>query len=202
MAKIKNLLKQLWFLVWKDESWKGWVVSLLFIFIIVKFIFFPLLNFVTGTSLPLVVVESCSMYHQGNLFADFNQWWQANEEKYEQFSIARDEFQKYAMKNGFNKGDIILSVRANPERLKQGDIIIFNAQQQHPIIHRIVEANQANSGIIFATFGDNNQGQLPIEKEIEDEQIIGRAILKIPYIGWVKLFPVSVITAQPLQGCS
>jgi translation elongation factor EF-1alpha len=39
---------------------------------------------------------------------------------------------------GFNKGDILLIIRANPEKLKVGDIIIFNAEQTNPVIHRIV----------------------------------------------------------------
>ena len=41
---------------------------------------------------------------------------------------------------------------------------------------------------IFSTIGDNNKGQLSFEKNINSEQIIGKAVFKIfPYVGWVKL---------------
>lgn len=154
----------------------------------IKFIFFPSLSLVTGTSLPLAIVESCSMYHQGNLFSNFDSWWQRHEEKYSGFIINDLDFKDFPLENGFNKGDILFIVKANPEKLKQGDIIIFNAGQQNPIIHRIVEIKETENGKIFSTIGDNNNGQLPIEQEITEEMLVGRAALKIaPYFGWIKL---------------
>ncbi|MEK6833838.1 MAG: hypothetical protein AABY32_07380, partial [Nanoarchaeota archaeon] len=51
-SKIKKFLKKFWQIVWKDDSFKGWIISLVFIFIVIKFVFFPLLNLATGTSLP------------------------------------------------------------------------------------------------------------------------------------------------------
>ena len=62
-GKFKRFLKKSWQIIWKDDSLKGWIISLIFIFVVIKFIFFPLLNLATGTSLPLAIVESCSMYH-------------------------------------------------------------------------------------------------------------------------------------------
>ena len=59
---VKESLKKFWAFL-QEDSWQSWVVSLILIIIIIKFVFFPLLSFVTGTTLPLVVVESCSMYH-------------------------------------------------------------------------------------------------------------------------------------------
>ena len=79
---IKKGLKKFWFIVWKDDSFKGWILSLLFIFIFIKFIFFPGLSFITGTQLPLAIVESCSMYHQGNLLSNNAEWWERQNSKY------------------------------------------------------------------------------------------------------------------------
>jgi signal peptidase I len=200
MNKLKEFLRKFWFIVWKDDSPKGWIISLIFIFIVIKFIFFPLLNLVTGTALPLVVVESCSMYHSGNLLTDFDEWWESNGQKYSSFGIDKEEFQKYRLNNGFNKGDIIFSIGADIENLEPGDIIIFSANQPRPIIHRVMTINE--DLLTFSTFGDNNNGQLVSEKVIQENQIIGKAILKIPYIGWVKLLPVNIITGQGLSLCS
>ena len=197
-SKLKHFFKAFWNLVWKDDSWKGWVVSLIFIFVMVKFVFFPALYLVTGTKLPLVVVESCSMYHPGNLVTDFDDWWTTHESRYQVYNISKEEFEAHALKNGFNKGDIILSLGVNPDDLEKGDIIIFNAGQNHPIIHRVIKINDQKT---FETWVDNNNGQLPVEKSISNDKIISRAVFKVPYIGWIKLLPVNLLTQQKLTGC-
>jgi membrane protein insertase Oxa1/YidC/SpoIIIJ len=69
--KFKQFIKRFWWIVWKDDSFKGWVISLIFVFVLIKFIFFPFLNLVTGTKLPLAIVESCSMYHNKDIFVKF-----------------------------------------------------------------------------------------------------------------------------------
>jgi len=178
-----------WFLLWKDDSFKGWVFSLVFLFIFIKFIFFPGLSLVTGTSLPLAIVESCSMYHQGNLFSNFTAWWENHEDKYAAFTINELDFRDFQMKNGFNKGDILFIIRANPDKLEEGDIIIFNANQRNPIIHRIVNIRDLPNGEkTFSTIGDNNNGQLSFENQITEDMLVGRAAFKLaPYLGWVKL---------------
>lgn len=184
----KKFLKKFWHFLWKDNSFKGWLFSIIFLFVFIKFIFFPFLSLVTGTALPLAIVESCSMYHKGNLFSDFDMWWDRHENKYPEFIINQLDFQNFPMKNGFNKGDILLIVKANPEKLKVGNIIIFNANQRNPVIHRIVNIKEINGQKVFSTLGDNNMGQIDLEKEITENQLVGKAVLKIaPYAGWVKL---------------
>lgn len=188
-SKLKKFFKKFWEIVWKDDSLKGWIISLIFIFIIIKFIFFPLLNLATGTSLPLAIVESCSMYHSGNIFGNFDNWWQRHDLKYSSLNINETEFQNFPLKKGFSKGDIVFIVRARPEKLKIGDIIIFNSGQTSPIIHRIISIQKDSNGkYIFSTIGDNNEGQLSIETSISQDQLVGRAVFDVlPAVGWTKL---------------
>jgi len=186
--RLKNFWKKFWYLLWKDDSLKGWVFSIIFLFIFIKFIFFPGLSLITGTSLPLAIVESCSMYHQGNLFSNFDSWWQRHENKYPQFMINELDFQDFPLKNGFNKGDILFIIRADPEKLEEGDIIIFNANQRNPIIHRIIDIRDTKDGKVFSTIGDNNNGQLEFEDGVTEDMLVGKAVARItPYFGWVKL---------------
>lgn len=187
-SKLKTLWKRFWFLLWKDQSWKGWVFSIIFLFIFIKFIFFPILSLITGTSLPLAIVESCSMYHDGNLISNYNTWWDSHEEKYSNFEITKPEFQNFIFKKGFNKGDILFIIKAKPEKLKIGDVIIFEAQRQNPVIHRIIKIENSDGKYTFSTVGDNNNGQLLQEKTISEEQLVGKAVFKLaPYLGWGKL---------------
>ncbi len=185
---IKKSLKNFWWILWKDDSFKGWAFSVVFLFLFIKFLFFPFLSLVTGTSLPLAIVESCSMYHSGGLFSNFDSWWENHEDKYNEFSITQQNFLNFPLKKGFNKGDILFIVRANPEKLKEGDIIIFNANQKNPIIHRIVDIKEIDGKRYFSTMGDNNREQIGFEEEISEEKLMGKAVFRLaPYLGWIKL---------------
>ena len=93
--KVIDWWKKFWKFLKKD-TWQSWVVSLILAFIIIKFIFFPGLSFVMGTSLPLVVVESCSMYHE----ASFDKWWESNAAWYEKKGITKEDFKEFKIPKG------------------------------------------------------------------------------------------------------
>ena len=186
--KLKKGFDKFWFLLWKDDSFKGWLFSVIFLVVFIVFIFFPFLRLVTGTVLPLAIVESCSMYHDGNMLSDFDAWWQRHDSKYDNLNIDQNDFNDFRFRNGFNKGDILFIIKAKPEKLEQGDIIIFNADKKNPIIHRIIDIRQDNGNYVFSTIGDNNPGQLSFEQNIREGELVGKAVFKlVPYVGWVKL---------------
>jgi signal peptidase len=93
--------------------------------------------------------------------------------------------ESYSMVPTFTKGDILVLQGTPVQNLKVGDIIVFSPSlQQTPVVHRIVEINTDGT---FQTRGDANNGQLPFEKSISASQVHGKAILIIPYLGWLKL---------------
>lgn len=186
--KIKEALKKLWFIIWKDDSPKGWLLSIIFIFIFIKFIFFPLMSLITGTALPLAIVESCSMYHEKDIFGSYSQWYDEHEEKYKEFNITKEDFSNFHFSKGFNKGDILFITGVNPSKIEIGDVIIFTAPTTNPVIHRVVDIRETTDGRVFQTIGDNNNGQITFEKNIHQSNIVGKARFKIiPFIGWTKL---------------
>ncbi len=191
ISNSKNIFKKFWHLLWKDDSLKGWAFSIIFFFVFIKFIFFPFLSLATGTVLPLAIVESCSMHHEGTIFSNFNNWWERHETKYNNLDVEEQNFKGSFLtkfKRGFTKGDILFIVGIKPEKLKIGEIIIFEANQPNPIIHRIINIKEENGELIFSTIGDNNNGQIALEKEIKEEEIIGKAVFRVvPYLGWGKL---------------
>lgn len=196
---IKKFLKKFWFLLWKDNSLKGWIFSIIFLFIFIKFIFFPVLSLMTGTVLPLAIVESCSMHHEGNVFSTYDNWWERHENKYEELDITKEDFQEGLSKfrRGFTKGDILFLIGTKPEKLKIGNIIVFSSGTRDvPIIHRIIDIKEKDGELVFTTIGDNNDKSLTPsnnllkvnEIEIKSEQLIGKAAFRIvPYLGWGKL---------------
>ncbi len=193
----KRGFKKFWFLLWKDNSIKGWLFSIIFLFIFIKFIFFPVLNLTTGTSLPLAIVESCSMYHKANVFSNFDNWLDRHYSKYSNLGITKSEFQNFVLNKGFSKGDILFLVKANPDKLKIGDIIAFKSGTgNNPVIHRITKIEEENGEKVFTTIGDNNWEMLipsnnpgkVDERKIKEEQLVGKAVFRVtPFFGWVKL---------------
>ena len=181
-------IKEFWKWLWHSDSVLSWIVSLGLAFIIVKFIFFPLLSLMLGTSLPLVVVESSSMEHPGSFIGNLDEWWEEKGEWYEERGIDKEEARGWPLKGGFDKGDIMIVYgRSEP---KVGSVIIFNANTRHPIIHRIVSIDSDTGDI--ETKGDNNGAQLSVEKSIPENAIVGKAVARIPKLGWLKLVFVEI----------
>jgi len=235
IKKTKRIIKKTWNWIWNSNSIWSWLVALILIFIIIKFVFFPTLSLIFGTSLPLAGVESSSMNHQPTkvciLYDNDNNCmsWKyelckdiySKQEKKELGHLNFDEywdicgnwyvsnkhitpplFEKYHLKNGFKKGDIIIVWgRFTP---KIGDIIIFQpvppSLAPRPIIHRIIDINEDGT---YQTKGDHNAQQLTLsnnkyktdETNIKQEQIIGKAVIKVPYLGWVKIWFTDLINA-------
>lgn len=177
MNKIGSYIKKSWEFL-KEDSWSSFFVTLLLAFVIIKFIFFPGLSFVTGTDLPLVIVESCSMYHYENGFDKIFE-----SPVYNNYGVNLNDSRNWVFQNGFSKGDVIFVVGAKDADV--GDVIIFNGGARYPLIHRVV-----GKGDNYSTKGDNyktNSRQLNFEKNIPKNQVIGKALFKIPFIGWAKL---------------
>lgn len=196
--KIKKFWKKFWHLLWVDESWKGWIFAFIILFVFTKLIFFPVLNLLTGTAMPLAIVESCSMYHKPIVpfIYNFDDWFNKHEEKYSELEINKEQFESFSLKNGFSKGDILFAVKAKPETLKIGDIIMFQTTKQNPLIHRIIKIRKSGDQYIFTTIGDNNPYSFNAtnnpywidEININENQLVGKAVFRIaPYLGWGKL---------------
>ncbi|MDD5191903.1 MAG: S24/S26 family peptidase [Candidatus Nanoarchaeia archaeon] len=217
-------IKKGWHWVWHSDSIWSWIVALVIIFVAVKFIFFPALSLIFGNELPLAGVESSSMDHRivyddynrltlcDNIYSsdekkeigyiDLDKYWGVCGGWYKDKNISKEQFSEFSLTNGFNKGDVIIVWgRFIP---KIGDIIIFrpnaDSTAPRPIIHRIVKINEDGT---YQTKGDHNGKQLTKdnniyktdETHISQEQIIGKAIIKIPLLGWPKIWFTEFINA-------
>ncbi|MEM2607448.1 MAG: signal peptidase I [Candidatus Bathyarchaeia archaeon] len=86
-----------------------------------------------------------------------------------------------------NIGDFIVIQRATPAQLKIGDIVVFmdpHARLKAPIVHRIVNIFVDESGNYkIATVGDAVSVGLDQFSPWDASLLIGRVIMRIPYIG-------------------
>lgn len=179
MQKFKEYVKKTYHFLFKDDSILSWVVNIVLAFILVKFVIYPLLALILGSSLPLVAVISGSMEHNG---MDFDTWWDANGAWYEEHNISKDMFSAYSFTNGFDKGDVMILGR--PGNVSIGDVLVYQSPTHpYPIIHRVTYINGDGSYIIK---GDNNDG--PDPAPVQKDQVLGKALYRIPKIGWVKIW--------------
>lgn len=201
---IKEELKRFWNWMWNSEPKDGitqyilsFIVLIFFLVIVIRLILFPLVGLIFHTSLPLAIVESSSMDHQitrsdiGRLTLcsqsfekkqsiDFEEYWSICSQWYkDNTNISKYQMENFIFSNGFKKGDLMII--SGWSDIKVGDVIVFSSSTKHPIIHRVISLDP------LETKGDHNPGQLEIEKNIKEDQILGKAIIRVPYIGWPKV---------------
>jgi signal peptidase I len=207
--KWKDMWKKTWHFLWKEDSLLSWIVNIVIAFILIKFIIYPGLGAVLGTNLPIVAVISESMEHN----ADFETWWNSptamcssntskctQAEWYKMRGINEEEFSKYPLHNGFNKGDIIVLKGTTFDKLQVGEVIVFQSGLNYPIIHRVVQKDD-----VVQTKGDHNPAQIVStkldERYITKDEIIGKAWFKIPWLGYIKLRFVDALRCITFNGC-
>jgi len=176
MKKIKEVWKKI-LGFFKEDSWMSLIVTLILAFILIKYVFFPLLSLATGTALPLVIVESCSMYHSDSLEEIMEN------DIYRDYGLKFKDTGNWSFRNGLNKGDIIFVLGVDKEDISVGNVVIFEGGSKHPIIHRVIETGDGK----ITTKGDHNQGLLGNEVDIDSELVVGKAVFRVPLVGWIKL---------------
>lgn len=201
MKNWKKTLKKVWYFIWEDNSIWSWIANIILAFILIKFIVYPSLGFMLNTTHPVVAVVSESMEHNNG----FDSWWDKASKWYIDNGVNKEDFGKFPLRNGFNKGDIMLLKGKDSEDIKVGDVVVFWSAKRDPIIHRIVGKWQDDGTYYFQTKGDNYKtNERPIktpfldETKVSSEQIVGNAIFRIPLLGYIKILFVEIVV-EPLR---
>jgi signal peptidase I len=209
LGMIRKHGKRAWQFLWHDDSIWSWLANIVIAFLLIRYIVYPLLGVILGTSFPIVAVVSESMEHGlhnglicGKHFEEFpesfDSYWEVCGQWYESNGITKEQFKLFPFRNGFNKGDVIILWRATSDNVDIGDILIFQADKAQPIIHRVVNKWQ-DGETFYQTKGDHNsdsiEGALG-ETQISQERVYGQGLVRIPYLGWLKILFVDAV--EPL----
>jgi len=148
-------------------------------------------NFGYCTRTDKSIYEICGKTMTTKQPSDFDTYWDICGYWYEKnMNISKREFSEYPFHNGFKKGDLMILTRAKEDKLRIGDIIVFKSSRPDPIIHRVVKISN-NGYYSFQTKGDHNPGSINNniinETNITKEKLLGKAVIRIPYLGWVKI---------------
>ncbi|MBI4983339.1 signal peptidase I [Candidatus Woesearchaeota archaeon] len=202
--RARELSRKGWHFFWEEDSIWSWLANIVVAFLIIKFIVYPLLGLAMGTSYPLVAVVSESMEHGlhdeiicGQVFDAFpeslSSFWNVCGQWYEQNGITKEEFKRFPFRDGVDKGDVILLWRAHNGNIKRGDILVFQGNKPQPIIHRVIKIWKEDGTYYYQTKGDHNSASIAGvmgETRISESRVYGKGIIRIPYLGWVKILAV------------
>jgi len=99
-----------------------------------------------------------------------------------------------SMTPGLEVGDLVIVQGVPASEIKEGDIIVFNKpDEKSQTIHRVITIETlANGTIRFKTKGDANPTEDP--QWIPEQNVHGRVLYRIPYIGYMALIPAIPIT--------
>ncbi|MBI2140185.1 signal peptidase I [Candidatus Woesearchaeota archaeon] len=211
----KSWLGRFWHFIWEEDSIGSWIANIAISFILVKFLVYPGLGFILNTPYPIVAVVSGSMEHKmavdnlgslrlcGNTFAekapvDFSLFWKSCGSWYGTANITQSSFQDFPFASGFNRGDIMILYGKKAENIDVGDVIVFRSKRPDPIIHRVVKVINSKDGkAIFQTKGDHNAGMIQSssldESSIPYDKVIGNAVVRVPLLGYVKIWFVELL---------
>ncbi len=213
MVSVVELVKKAWNFMWHDDSLLAQLLSLLFIFVILKFLFFPMVGFLLHTKFPIVAIVSGSMEHKvvGGVICgkyvggkdgavDFNTFWDICGDYYENLGIGKSQFESFSFSDGLNIGDVMIVYGKKSEDINVGDVIVFKPLNEEfyvkkgPVIHRVVKKWQDNGKFYFMTKGDHNGGSgVGFEDQIPEDNVFGVAVVRIPYLGLPKYWLVRLI---------
>jgi signal peptidase I len=218
----KTFLKKAWYFIWESDSILSWIINIGLAFVIIKFVVYPGLGFLMQTDYPIVAVVSGSMEHKTphpcvdfnkktneclkydemsyyicdkkfdtKQSSDFDSFWNFCGKWYlNNTKITREEFLNFRWRNGFNTGDIMVLRGVKPEKIEVGDTIVyFSRAASYPIIHRVVEIKKSEDNYTFITKGDHNAVS---DYPVDQNQLLGRAIARIPMLGWIKISAVKL----------
>jgi signal peptidase I len=207
--EIKHYLRKTWKFIWEEDSAASWLVNIVLAFVLIKFIVYPTLRFLLQTAFPIVAVVSGSMEHKVTLDSTSNykycgvsfeekenaDFWETCGEWYEQNTVINEQdFKDFPFSNGFNKGDIMILRGKKPRNINIGDVIVFQSGRPDPIIHRVIDIRD---GYYFTTKGDHNArviSEHPIKEDnIAEDQVLGNAFIRIPLLGYIKIWFVELI---------
>jgi len=204
---MREHLKKTWKFFWNDDSIWSWLANIIVAFLVIRFLVYPFLGLILGTGFPIVAVISESMEHGthadlicGQKFVEFpesfDSYWQVCGQWYESNGITKEQFNKFPFRDGFRKGDVIILWRANKNNLDVGDVLIFQGSKPQPLIHRVVKVWKEDSQTYYQTKGDHNSGSISGslgEEKISEDRLYGKGVIRVPYLGWIKILFVDAV---------
>ena len=169
---MKEKIKKIYHFIFVEDSWISYVVFTILAYVILKFAIYPGILYATGLTDVSGIVTG-SMVHSGDINYTYKNWLIFHGYNYSS---------NWPLKDGINIGDVVLIKKVNDSQIHVGDVIMYKIYGID-IVHRVINKSDGR----FETKGDANPYQLPFEKNISYNMVVGKVVGKIPYLGWPKV---------------
>jgi signal peptidase I len=101
----------------------------------------------------------------------------------------------------FERGTLVLLEKATPDQIHVGTIIAFHVScLPAPTVHRVYKILVAGLSPVYLTKGDHNPSPDPCD--VPYSHVIGRAVVWVPYLGYLILDPLFAIALIVLAAVS
>ncbi len=209
-----SIFKKYLYYILYDDSIFAHLLYFVLAFIVIKFLLFPTLGFFLQNDYPVVAIVSGSMQHKvvdslicdkqvsvEDSSLDIDQWWNFCGDYYDEFNISKDDFKEFKYSNGLNIGDVMVLYGKSIDDIEVGETLVFYPDSScpgfppGPVIHRLVEISKTNETTFFTTKGDFNPRVWEcMERSISQDRVIGVAVARIPYLGYLKVWLNNLIS--------
>ncbi len=170
IKKIRNFF--IYILFGNDlTSYLLFIIFILMIYIIIQLTYPPLFS----------VVVTPSMEHKNFVC-----------EKYEKYNLTCSNFSKFPYPAGINAGDIVIILPVIKE-INVGDVVLYKSKNGSiEIFHRVIGKYYEDGKEYYILMGDNNLGPLLYENEtkMDKNRIIGVGVIRIPFLGLLRLINI------------
>lgn len=99
-----------------------------------------------------------------------------------------------SMEPTFYRGDLVVVRGADIEDIRVGDIIVYdNPYRGVPVVHRVIDVQETENGLLFFTKGDNERTNhlsdqaSGIAPPIRPRWVRGKVVLVVPKLGWLRV---------------
>lgn len=100
-----------------------------------------------------------------------------------------------SMEKELHVGDVVIIKKCSANDIEEGDIIEYQ-MEGYTVIHRVTKKTQKNGRFTFITKGDSNDNE--DLQPVTQEQIIGKVIFKVRYIGYPAVWIHNLQTKENL----
>lgn len=96
-------------------------------------------------------------------------------------------------------GDLVFVIKASPDDIHVGDVIVYKRPNGEYVIHRVIKVIGNGDSMLIVTKGDNNpvpDGNIPVDWVAGKVISIDGNVIKIPGIGYITLCFKSLVRAN------
>ncbi|MBE5730003.1 signal peptidase I [Candidatus Parvarchaeota archaeon] len=156
------------------------IFYLVIFYVLLAYVIFPATYTFTPISDVSAVISSSMVHQQPQINVTYYGWLQSH-------GFNMSQVAEWPFPNGLPLGSLVVAYKVPANDIKIGNIIIYRADvngEYIDVIHRVINETVVNGVYHFTTKGDANPYPLSFEYNVPYNEVVGKVVLSIPYLGY------------------